>query len=379
MMKDGETRMSKSVIFSMHRFAGGGAERVTVLLANELARRGYDVSFLVRFDDGPFREQVNEQVHVLPLSRYGNASSSVGMLLALRKALAGNKRGTLFSISLGMSTFALLAKLMTHGQFRLIPVIHNTMSHTSDRGLLVKLRLMRMLDGLTYRTVVVSQSAKLDYLAVAKIPTDKVIAIYNPVVSDALTQQSAERPDHPWFEDDPDVPHIPVVVAAGRLEPQKNYPLMLKSLALAAKGMPLRLVVLGEGSQRIALEEQARHLGISNIVDFHGFANNPYAYFSHADCFAMSSDYEGLPTVMIEALACGCPVVSTDCPSGPCEILDGGKYGKLVPMHDAKALADAIMLTISGDRASPEELRNRAAAFSVQSAVERYVRLLEGE
>lgn len=366
--------MNKRVAIVMHRFAGGGAERVTILLANQLAARGYDVEFWVRYDDGPFRGDVDGRVTVVPLSRYGRVDSSVGLLLALRKAMRKSAPQALFSISLGMSTFALLAKLMSLRSFRFIPVIHNTMSRTTDRGLRVKLHLMRMLDFLVYRTVVVSKSAKQDYLAVAKVPAGKVVAIYNPVVSEKLFRMAEQEPSHPWLKDS-----IPVLVAAGRLESQKNYPLMLDALRIVTDEQPARLIILGEGSQRNTLEQQAKRLGLDDIVDFHGFDDNPYGYFSHSSCFVMSSDYEGLPTVMIEALACGCPVVSTDCPSGPREILDDGKYGKLVPMHDAKALADAIMLTISGDRVSQEKLRNRAAAFSVQSAVERYVKLLEGE
>lgn len=366
--------MKSKVVFFMHRFAGGGAERVTILLANELVTRGYDVSFWVRYDDGPFRGDVDERVSVVPLSRYGRVDSSVGLLLALRKAMKKSTPQALFSISLGMSTFALLAKLMSFRSFRLIPVIHNTMSRTTDHGLRVKLQLMRMLDFLVYRTVVVSKSAKQDYLAVAKVPAGKVVAIYNPVVSEKLFRMAEQEPSHPWLKDS-----IPVLVAAGRLEPQKNYPLMLDALRIVAGKRPVHLIILGEGSLRESLETQAKKLDIDGIVDFHGFDDNPYGYFSHSSCFVMSSDYEGLPTVMIEALACGCPVVSTDCPSGPREILDDGKYGKLVPMHDAEALADAMLLTISGERVGQKELRNRAAAFSVQSAVERYVKLLEGE
>src|SRR5690606_37626457 len=136
-------------------------------------------------------------------------------------------------------------------------------------------------------------------------------------------------------------PAPPVLVAAGRLVPQKNFPLLLAAFAQLRAQRPARLLILGEGRERPRLEAAAHELGIAADVALPGHVDNPYAAYARASLFVLSSDWEGLPTVLIEALACGCPIVATDCPSGPAEILQGGRYGSLVPMGDAAALAQA--------------------------------------
>lgn len=357
--------------FFMHSFAGGGAERITVSLANELYRRGNEVIFIVRHDNGPFRDDLDKGVIVFPLAQICDSSSSMGMLLALRKTLIQIKCDVLFPVSLGMAVFAVLAKLISASPTPLIPVIHNTMSQADDRALVFKLRLMRLLDFLVAYTVVVSEDARNDYIKLTGICPSKVITITNPVVSASLEHLAAMPPDHLWFDCDE-----PVIVAAGRLVAQKNHALMLRSFACLTERRQAKLIILGEGPLRSDLKQLANDLGIVDRVDLHGFVENPYAYFSHAACFLMTSDYEGLPTAMIEALACGCPVVSTDCPSGPREILKDGRYGVLVHDSEPKAIADAVSNTLEGHHPTAVELKIRAQYFAVDTAVDRYLELI---
>ncbi len=136
------------------------------------------------------------------------------------------------------------------------------------------------------------------------------------------------------------------MLGVGRLSAQKNCPLLIRAVAKVRRQRPVRLLILGEGDDRAALEALVRDLDLTDCVGLPGFVDNPFAYMRHAQLFVLSSDWEGLPTVLIEALACGCPVVSTDCPSGPLEILDGGTYGALVPMRDEDSLADAILASL---------------------------------
>jgi glycosyltransferase involved in cell wall biosynthesis len=161
------------------------------------------------------------------------------------------------------------------------------------------------------------------------------------------------------------------VLGAGKLKPQKDFPTLLKAFARVRRERPARLIILGTGSEEAELRVLASALGVSDSVDFPGYVHNPFAFYRRASVFVLSSVWEGLPTVLIEAMACGCPVVSTDCPSGPREILDGGRFGSLVPVGAADAMADAILATMS-EPPSRTRLIERAKQFSLQQAVTGY-------
>jgi glycosyltransferase involved in cell wall biosynthesis len=168
------------------------------------------------------------------------------------------------------------------------------------------------------------------------------------------------------------------LLGVGRLEPQKDFALLLRAFARIRRERAARLLILGEGRERPRLTQLAKALGVADSVDLPGFVPNPYAHMTRANLFVLSSRYEGLGNVVIEALACGCPVVSTDCPSGPAEVLDRGRYGRLVPVGDPAALAQAILAALEEpvDRA---RLRGRAAQFSVERAARRYLELMGGD
>jgi glycosyltransferase involved in cell wall biosynthesis len=221
---------------------------------------------------------------------------------------------------------------------------------------------------------VVSVSGDLadDLARVARIPRSRITVIHNPIVTDELLAAARAPVEHPWFADG----EPPVLLAAGRLTAQKDYPTLLRGFRAAREQRALRLVVLGEGEERGRLEGLARELGVASEVDFAGFVANPYAFMARASLFVVSSAWEGLPTVMVEAMACGAPVVSTDCPSGPAEILERGRYGRLVAVGDAAALAGAMLATLD-DPPPRELLRRRAREFGPDQAIERFRAVLE--
>jgi glycosyltransferase involved in cell wall biosynthesis len=221
--------------------------------------------------------------------------------------------------------------------------------------------------------VAVSSELADDLSAVAGLPRGLIRTVYNPVVGPELPALAAEPAGHPWLR--PGGP--PVVLGAGRLVEQKDFPTLLRAFALVRRERPARLVILGEGpaGAREGLAALAAGLGVAADLDLPGFVANPYAYMARAAAFALSSLHEGLPGVLIQALACGCPVVSTDCPSGPREILDGGRYGRLVPVGDHEALARAILACLD-DPSGREERVARAAAFGLERAVDRYLELI---
>ena len=198
------------------------------------------------------------------------------------------------------------------------------------------------------------------------LPPDRIETIYNPVGTDALRARAVESISHPWYEEG----EPPVGLGVGRLVPQKDFSTLIRAFAEVRAQTPARLVILGEGRERRQLQALARQLDVSADVDLAGLVANPSAHMARAGVFVLSSAYEGLPTVLIEAMHAGCPVVSTDCPSGPSEILEGGRYGSLVPVGEPSALADAIVRTLKAPRES-DRLRARAEAFNVGAALDR--------
>lgn len=221
--------------------------------------------------------------------------------------------------------------------------------------------------------VSVSDGVAEDMAAFVDIPRERITTIYNPIVTPDLHAEARAPLDHPWFRPGAS----PVVLGIGRLVLQKDFPTLLRAFARVRARRPARLMILGEGTLRNEMETLARTLGVAADVALPGFVEHPYAYMARAAVFALSSAWEGLPTVIIEALACGCPVVSTDCPSGPAEILAGGAYGTLVPVGDDAALAHAICDTLDNPP-HRERLIERSQFFSADRAVEQYERLLLG-
>lgn len=220
----------------------------------------------------------------------------------------------------------------------------------------------------------VSEGVADDIAAFAGLPRGRVTAIHNPVVTPELIERSRAPLDHPWFR----AGEPPVFVCAAALRAQKDLPTLLRAFARLRAERPARLLVVGEGNRRPELEGLAANLDIAADVALPGYVANPLPYMREAAAFVLSSAYEGLANVLVEAMLCGCPVISTDCPSGPREVLDGGRYGTLVPVGDEAALARAMLAALGAPRRS-DELRARAQAFHVDRAADRYLGVLLGE
>jgi glycosyltransferase involved in cell wall biosynthesis len=214
--------------------------------------------------------------------------------------------------------------------------------------------------------VAVSEGVADDFAAVTGLERSRIKTIYNPVISTTLVEKAKEPVDHPWFA--PGQP--PVILAIGRLTKQKNFPTLIRAFDSLRKKRPVHLMILGEGEERMALEGLIQQLGLDDSVSLPGFLDNPYAYLSRAGVFVLSSEWEGLPTVLIEALAVGVPVVSTDCKSGPREILDDGKYGQLVPVGDSATLAEAIGKALNQAAPNYQEACQR---FTWEASIEAYM------
>lgn len=251
-----------------------------------------------------------------------------------------------------------------------IPTIHDSIiNFPKSKARRSEIRYRRLLKHSTH-IITVSDGVR-DQPALTGIPSNKVSTIYNPVVTYELSQWNKEVPNHPWMTDE----GPPVVLAVGRLTDQKDHSTLLKAFHILTKTREIRLVILGEGGLRQQLEDLIRSLNLEDRVSLPGWTDNPFAFMSRAALFVLSSKHEGLGNVLIEALACGCPVVSTDCPSGPSEIMEDGRIGPLVPIGDHAALADA-MGRVLDDPPDKEMLMKRAAFFSAERAVDAYEKLI---
>jgi glycosyltransferase involved in cell wall biosynthesis len=220
--------------------------------------------------------------------------------------------------------------------------------------------------------VAVSEGVAKDLNQVLGLPLAKMDIIYNPCVTPELAAKAQEPLDHPWFA--PGEP--PVILGVGKLEAQKDFPNLLRAFAQVREIRPARLVILGWGpdAEKQKLDALIQELGIEADVQLPGYITNPYAYMARSALFALSSRWEGLPLVLVEAMAVGLPVVSTDCESGPAEILDHGKYGALVPVGDHQALAQAILEVLAGNHkmVKPDWLNQ----FSLGNITQQYLQVL---
>ena len=217
----------------------------------------------------------------------------------------------------------------------------------------------------------VSNGAARDLEAVLGWEHGKVKVAYNPVIDHDLFKDRYTIP-HPWFTTD----HIPVIVSIGRIEKPKDYVTLIKAVHIVQKIRDVRLLILGDGTDRPEIEKLLVEYNLTDKIEIVGFVDAPFSYLSNANLFVLSSTREALPTVIIEALACGCPVVSTNCRYGPSEILEDGKYGKLVPTGNYKLMADAILRTLD-EKTDRSKLKSRADTFSLQKATEHYLKILK--
>lgn len=229
-------------------------------------------------------------------------------------------------------------------------------------------RIYRQVD----TVVAVSEGVAEDTAMVTGLPPTRIRVVRNPVVTPRLRQQATLVPDHPWLVEG----GAPVILGAGRLTQQKDFETLIRAYALVHKTRAARLLILGEGRLRDDLERLAGLLGVHAAVDLPGHAENPYSYMARAAVFVLSSRWEGSPNVLTEALALGTPVVSTDCPSGPRELLDGGRYGELVPMGDVPAMAAAIGRVLDGARPAGSAV-DAVRGYTVEASVRGYLAALD--
>ncbi|MFB2917366.1 MULTISPECIES: glycosyltransferase [Aerosakkonema] len=363
--------MDKLAIFHP-TLTGGGAEKVIVNLIGGFVDRGVNVDLVLVRAEGPFVALIPPEVRVVNLGY----KRLVLSMPAFVRYLHQSQPTTLLTAFEDTNLIALWSRKLAGVSTRIVVSVHNTLSWESQittQG--IKRRIGPYLARWFYpqadAVVAVSQGVAEDLVNLG-FSANNMKAIYNPVVTPELFQKITEFPQHPWFA--PDSP--PVILGVGRLEKQKDFPTLIRAFAKVHSQRPAKLIILGEGIDRPYLEALVRELGVAENVALPGFVANPYAYMARSAVFVLSSLFEGLPTVLIEAMAAGTSPVSTDCKSGPAEILENGRYGKLVPVGDTEAMAEAIISTL--DRpVDAKLLQQKAAEFSLEKAVAQYLEVLQ--
>jgi glycosyltransferase involved in cell wall biosynthesis len=350
------------------RGGAGGVSRVMLNLINTIAGRGVAVEVLLHDARIPELDDLHRSVRVVRLGRYGR----VAMLAAyLRReppaVLLANREPALRN--------AVLARRLGGAPTRIAVRVGMTISNALHRRGAAKRWLRRWTIRQCYRraeTIIAnSRGVAEDIVAVTGLPPERIHVIDNPTVSCAMRQLARQPVAHPWLEDG----GPPLILGIGRLVRQKDFPTLVRAFARVRAERPCRLMILGEGKQRESLTSLAHSLGVQAEVALPGFVANPYAFLARAALFVLSSAWEGSPNVLIEALALGVPVVATDCHSGPREILEQGRFGPLVPVGDATALAAAMRATLAAPLPA-ESLRQAVARFDAGCCAERYLQAL---
>ena len=355
---------------------GGGAERVFVSLAKALSQRGYPVDLVVGTLDGAaYLDELPADVRLISLRVSRLAFGGPSLIRYLRR----RRPSAVLATRVHSSCLAVLARQFSGVPTRVI-VRESNMVGPILRAM-TPVRRWAFSSAIRYcypradRVIAVSRGSAEELNMQFGIPWEKLSVVYSPIISDALRDLASAPLDHEWFQEG----QPPVILSVGRLTAQKDQQTLIRAFALVRKNVAARLLILGEGENRAALEALVSELGLASDVSLPGFHQNPFAFMARARLFVLSSAWEGLPGALIQALACGCPVVSTDCPSGPREILHDGRLGRLVPVGDSTSMAGAILESLSIARQKPcsqEDLHR----YTVEYSTREYIKiLLSGE
>jgi len=366
-------RQMIDIALYIHSFAGGGAERVMIQLANHWAGQGKSVVFIVNQDSGALRDLLDPAVQKTVLGARG----ALFGVIPLARTLKTLRPGALLSAIPEINVAAVTAGRLSGLDLRIVVVEHISISNRVASGNAVRRSLLPFLIKTAYPhadyIAAVSNAARDELRRLLKsVQPERISTLYNPVWPMAPVAGEAAADVHPWFGQE-----VPALLAVGRLSEQKNHANLLKAFAIARADRPLKLIVIGEGPLEHELKHLALELGVADDVDFLGYQSAPGRFYHAADLFVLSSDFEGLPLSIMEALSCGLQVVSTNCPSGPDELLEGGSHGVLVPVANPQGLADGILHALDHP-IPPEQLRRRATAFEIEAVARAYESLLFG-
>lgn len=348
-----------------------GVDRLAKNLIPALARRGYRIDLLKVRDHGPNLPEIPEGVRVVELGTRHVYPSLLPLLRYLRR----ERPRSLLSDKDRVNHTALLARALSGSPTYLALRMGTTVSIDLAKRKPWQRALTRASMGKLYpyadNVLVVSGGVADDMAAYTGLSREKITVVPSPIVPERLFHEALPKPDHPWFAEG----QPPVILGIGELSWRKDFATLIRAFARLRPEFPSRLMILGRGRQREQLLALAGELGVADDLALPGFVDNPFHYLAHARLFGFTSRWEGLPFALIEALAVGVPVVATDCPSGPREVLEDGRHGPLVPIGDDEALAAALLATLRNPLPR-EELQQAARPYEIENAATAYAAAL---
>lgn len=362
--------MKKIAVF-LTDLDGGGAERVMLNFANGFVERGFSIDLILVNLMGPYLSKVNPDIKIIQL----NSNRLILCVPELISYLKREQPEILITALEDTNLIAILARSVANVSTRVIVTVHNNLSQEAKYLKSLKRRivpyLIKWIYPLANVVIAVSQGVAKDLESLG-IELDKIRVVYNPIITPDFDSLAQALPEHLWFDEK----GSPIILGVGRLEPQKDFETLIRAYSLVRKQRPARLMILGQGGQHGKLTALCRELELGeDDVTFPGFVENPFSYMAKASVCVLSSAWEGFGNVLVESMGVGIPVVSTDCPSGPSEILENGKYGQLAPVGDAQALAQAILSTLDNPISS-SILQQRSKDFSLEKILDKYQNLL---
>ncbi|MDM9381130.1 glycosyltransferase [Chlorogloeopsis sp. ULAP01] len=371
------SKQEKVVSFLLITLDADGGNRATLSLAQGFVERGLAVDIIVLKAEGEALKWLPPKARLVELQCRNRGLYKFSYLLSLARYLRKVQPDAL--VTGDDINYGSMAKYLAGVRTQIVISSHTILSSFLENSpwrvrvspTAFLLRNFLWFYGWADAIAPVSQGVADDLERMAGQPLKRMRVIYNPAVTPQLLEQAKEPIEHEWFVEGAP----PVILGVGRLSQEKDFPTLIRALAIVRKQITARLMILGEGYERSRLEALIAELGLTSEVALPGFILNPYAYMSKAAVFVLSSTFEAFGLVLVEAMVCGTPVVSTDCVSGPSEILEGGKFGKLVPVGDEINMASAIISTLKYPT-DIEALQQQAHKFSVENAVNGYLELI---
>jgi len=364
---------NKKILFVLSSLGSGGAEKVAVQLLNHLNGKKYNITVVIFERKGEFLKDIPGNIYVYDL-KWENRFSFPKLVYKLSKIIKDTSPSLIISFLIYSNFVALLARAAACSRVPVIIAEHSVPERTMKIGryYLLKKWFYKLLYPKAERIIAVSKGIKDELTDYWEIPCRKVEIVNNAIDLNLIEKLSGETIRH---QNDISVPEI---IAVGRLSEPKGYPYLLKAIKLVIDITPVHLHIYGDGDEKKRLEKMVKDLGISEAVSFEGYKENPYKYMSKGAVFVLSSLWESFSIVLIEAMACGIPVVSTRCPYGPEEIITDGINGLLVPVADENALAEAILKVLNDDSLRVrliEAGKRRAEDFVIEKMIAGYERV----
>lgn len=363
-------QLQTQIALFIYNLNGGGAERVMVNLAHNFSKKGLKVDLVLATATGPYLSQVSPEVRIVDFKTTQMLASLPKLVSYLQK----EKPKTLLSAMHYANEIALLAKSLARVSTQVVVSEQTNLSQDLTNENQIKKWLTPMSTKLLYPwangIVAASRETAEDLADITGLPSKRIQFIYNPVITPELQEKAKEPVNHPWFASG----EPPVILGAGRFTKQKDFPTLVRAFAQVRQIQPARLMILGDRPKHHVIDNLVRELGLENDVATPGFVENPYAYMARAAVFVLSSAWEGFGNVLAEAMAVKTSVVSTNCKSGPAEILDYGKYGSLVAVGNHQAMAEEILKVLSGETKPVDSAW--LSQFQLETVSQKYLQIL---